>query len=84
MSESKDDFKFKITKEIGILSERTARGYRKELNLVSWNDRPAKLDIRDWTEEHVKMSRGVTLSGAEARVMLELLSEYDLDSIGEG
>jgi len=82
MSELKDEFKFEITKEIGVIGEGT-RGWRKEVNLVSWNGRPPKLDIRDWNETHEKMGKGVTLSGAEARAMLELLNDTDLDELDD-
>ena len=38
------DIKYEITKHIGVLSE-SAKGWTKELNLVSWNDREPKYDI---------------------------------------
>jgi len=82
MSEAKDDFKFEITKEIGVIGEGT-RGWRKEMNIVSWNGRPPKLDIRDWSETHEKMGKGITLTGAEARAMFELLKKLEFDEIGE-
>ena len=41
------ELKYEIVEHIGVLSE-NARGWRKELNLVSWNDREPKYDIRDW------------------------------------
>ena len=55
------DIKYEITKEIAVLSE-NANGWTKELNLVSWNDKPAKYDLRDWAPEHEKMGKGITLS----------------------
>lgn len=55
------DFKYEIAEEIGVLSE-NAKGGRKELNLISWNGAAPKYDIRDWSPEHEKMSKGVTLS----------------------
>lgn len=39
------DFKFEITEHLGVLSE-SAKGWTKELNKVSFNDRPAKYDLR--------------------------------------
>ena len=44
------DIKYEITKHIGVLSE-SAKGWTKELNLVSWNDREPKYDIREWAPE---------------------------------
>ena len=72
MAELRSDLKFEITKEIGVLGEGT-KGWKKEVNFVSWNDRPVKLDIRDWNETHEKMGRGITLSMEEAKRLLELL-----------
>ena len=59
------DIKYEITKHIGVLSKST-KGWTKELNLVSWNDREPKYDIREWSPEHEKMGKGVTLSDDEA------------------
>ena len=66
------DIKFEITQHIGVLSE-GAKGWRKELNLVSWNGREPKYDIREWAPEHEKMGKGVTLSQEEAEKLCELL-----------
>ena len=66
------DIKFEIKKEIGVLSE-NAKGWRKELNLISWNDAAPKYVIRDWAPEHEKMGKGVTLTKEEAESLLKLL-----------
>ena len=66
------DIKFEIKKEIGVLSE-NAKGWRKELNLISWNDAASKYDIRDWAPEHEKMGKGITLTKEEAESLLKLL-----------
>ena len=58
------DIKFEIKHHIGILSE-GAKGWRKELNLVSWNGREPIYDLRDWSLEHEKMGKGITLSNEE-------------------
>ena len=68
------DIKYEITKHIGVLSE-SAKGWTKELNLISWNDREPKYDIREWAPEREKMSKGVTLSGDEVAVLKKLLDE---------
>jgi hypothetical protein len=70
------DIKFEITKHIGILST-SDKGWTKELNLVSWNDREPKYDIRDWSPEHDKMGKGVTLSKDEMAKLKDLLVEGD-------
>jgi len=63
---------FEIEEHLGVLSE-SAKGWRKELNLVSWNNRPAKYDIREWTPDHEKMGKGVTLSLEELQAMKAVL-----------
>lgn len=66
------DFKYEIVEEIGVLSE-NAKGWRKELNLISWNGATPKYDIRDWAPEHEKMGKGVTLTEEEITTLKKLL-----------
>ena len=66
------DIKFTITEHIGTLSE-SPKGWKKELNKVSWNDKEPKYDIRDWSPEHDKMGKGITLTDEEVRKLKELL-----------
>ena len=66
------DIKYEIVKEIGVLSE-NANGWRREINLVSWNDRPPKYDIWDWAEDHEKMSKGITLTQEEMENLIDLM-----------
>ena len=74
--EDNKEFRFSIMRHIGVLAEGT-KGWKKEVNLVSWNDRPAKLDIREWDENHVKMSKGVTLSAEETALLRELIDNTE-------
>lgn len=67
------DIKFEIKKEIGVLSE-SAKGWRKELNLVSWNGAAAKYDIREWAPDHEKMGKGITLTEDELGILKKLIS----------
>ncbi|SER43196.1 hypothetical protein SAMN04487944_10499 [Gracilibacillus ureilyticus] len=53
--------KYEIVEHIATLSE-SEKGWKKEVNLVSWNDREPKYDIRDWSPDHEKMGKGVTLT----------------------
>ncbi len=71
-----DEFTYEIKEHIGVLRT-SAGGWTKELNLVSWNGKPVKYDLREWSEDHKKMSRGVTLTKAEAKVMFHWLSDRD-------
>ena len=74
--EENREFKFSIVRHIGVLAEGT-KGWKKEVNLVSWNERPPKLDLREWDENHVKMGKGVTLSLQEAGILRDLISDLD-------
>jgi len=67
------DIKYDIIEKIGVLSEND-KGWKKELNLISWNGAKPKYDIRDWSPEHEKMGKGVTLSEEEMK-MLKMLIE---------
>ena len=73
------ELKFEITEHIGNLSE-NAKGWTKELNLVSWNDHEPKYDIREWSPDHSRMGKGVTLTADELAELKNLLAEIDLDS----
>ncbi len=74
--EENREFKFSIVRHIGVLAEGT-KGWKKEVNLVSWNERPPKLDLREWDENHIKMSKGVTLNPQEAGILRDLISDLD-------
>ncbi len=60
----KEEFSYEILEEVAVLSE-NARGWRKELNLISWNGRPPKFDLREWAPDHEKMGKGITLINEE-------------------
>ena len=68
------DIKYDIVKELGVLSE-NAKGWRKEVNLISWNGGAPKYDIRDWAPDHEKMGKGTTLSEEEMKILKEILGE---------
>ena len=67
------EIKFEIIKTLGVLST-SAKGWSKELNLVSWNDREPKYDLREWDPEHQKMGKGITLSNDELEKLRDILS----------
>jgi len=74
--------KFEIIKHIGVLGEGT-KGWKKEVNIVSWNDRKPKLDIRDWDENHVKMGKGITLNAGEFAEFKKLIEDIDIGLLDE-
>lgn len=71
------DFNYDITEELGVIST-NASGWTRELNLISWNDRPAKYDIRDWSPDHEKMGKGLTLTEEDMSSLKELLNDLDI------
>ncbi len=76
------EIKFEIKKHIGILSTNKS-GWNRELNVVSWNDGKPKWDLRDWSPEHEKMSKGIGLNAEELAILKEVIEELDPYSIEE-
>ncbi|MCM1133414.1 MAG: YdbC family protein [Ruminococcus flavefaciens] len=74
------ELKFEITKEIGVLSE-NAKGWTKELNMVSWNDHEPKYDIREWSPDHTRMGKGVTLTADDLANLKDLIDGLGLDEV---
>lgn len=71
------DFKYEIKDTIGVISTNN-KGWSKELNLISWNNREPKYDLRDWSPDHEKMGKGVTLTKEELKGLKEILVKMDL------
>jgi hypothetical protein len=72
-----DDIDYEIVMQIGVISQ-SASGWTKELNLISWNGRAPKYDLRDWAPGHQKMGRGVTMSREELLALRDLLNSWEL------
>ncbi|GEL68125.1 YdbC family protein [Marinilactibacillus psychrotolerans] len=68
---------YEIMEEIGVISE-SKSGWKKELNIVSWNGKEPKFDIRDWSPDHSKMGKGMTFSANDLSSLKELLKKMDL------
>lgn len=68
------EIRFEIVEEIGVITVHST-GWRKELNLVCWNGGLPKYDIRDWSPDHERMSRGVTLHENEMRHIFDLMKK---------
>lgn len=64
---------FEIMEQIGVLKE-NPKGWKKELNKVSWNGGEPKYDIREWDPNHEKMSRGLTLTDEEMQILVEIMN----------
>ena len=70
------EIKFEIKETIGTLSG-SAKGWAKELNLVSWNDKESKYDLREWDPTHEKMGKGITLNLEEIKKLKEILNSIE-------
>ena len=68
------DFKYEIVKKFGVIST-SSKGWTKELNLISWNDREPKYDIREWAPDGETMGKGVTFTREELAALKDLLSQ---------
>lgn len=77
------ELKFEITVRIGVLSE-NAKGWTKELNKVSWNEREPKYDLREWNPDHSRMGKGITLTDEEVETLKAILNGEEIeDDINE-
>ncbi len=70
-----DPIEFRVERHLAVLGE-SKGGWKTELNLVSWNGREPKLDIRAWDPERKKMGKGITLSPDEAARLKDALAAY--------
>lgn len=77
------ELKFEITKTLGVLSE-NAKGWTKEINMVSWNEREPKYDLREWNPDHTRMGKGITLTEEEVENLRAILNGEEIeDDINE-
>ena len=67
-------FQYEIVEHIATLSE--SNGTTKELNRISYNGEPPKLDLRSWKQDgqEKKMLKGLTLTETEAEELEKALS----------
>ena len=72
------ELKYEIVNEIGVLGE-NAKGWTKELNLISWNEAAPKYDIREWSPDGSRMGKGVTLTKEEAKALKRILSTINFE-----
>lgn len=74
------EIKFEIIKHLAVLSE-GAKGWTKEVNIVSWNNRKPKVDLREWDENHEQMTKGITLNKEDMTNLKELLQDLDVEQL---
>ncbi len=77
MIANRDEMVFEIVEKIGVLNV-YPDGWKKEINLVRWNGNEAKYDIRNWSENHKHMSRGITLSGEEMNRLKKIFKVQEI------
>ena len=70
------DFSYEITKELGVLSE-NAKGWKMQLNMVSWNGKEPKYDIRTWSPDGERMGKGISLTAEEIEQLIVLWNDRD-------
>ena len=68
--------KYEIIKKLGVL-EGDPEGYRTEINIISWDGRLPKLDIRKW-QPNGKPSGGVCLSETGLDSLKDLIKDVTL------
>lgn len=71
------EFKYEVVERIAVLSQ-SPNGWERQLNLVSWNDREPKYDIRDWSPDGSKMGKGISLSHDELAILKGLLNDMEI------
>ena len=69
----KNEITYEITEEVSVLSN---GAWALELNLISWNGTSPKFDLRKWTDDHSKMSKGITFTRNEALALRDALNDY--------
>jgi hypothetical protein len=67
------EIKFEVIEHIGVISE-SSKGWTKELNLISWNGKEPKYDLRDWSPNKEKMGKGITLAKDELEALKKVLN----------
>ena len=71
------EFKYEITERIAVLSQ-SPNGWERQLNMVSWNDREPKYDIRDWAPDSNKMGKGISLTHDELAILKGILNDLEI------
>lgn len=70
---------YTIEKHIADLSTSPKNGWTRKVNRISWNNRPSKFDIREWSPDGKRMGKGITLSDEEAKKLVEAISLINFD-----
>ena len=71
------EFTYEVTERIAVLST-NARGWERQLNLISWNEGEPKYDIRDWSPDGSRMAKGISLTEEELKTLKDILNDMEL------
>lgn len=71
------EFTYEITERIAVLST-NARGWERQLNMISWNGNEPKYDIRDWSPDGSRMAKGISMTREELAALKDILADLDL------
>lgn len=71
------EIKFEIVEKLGVLSE-NEKGWKKELNIVSWSEGEPKYDIRMWNDTHERMGKGITITKEELIQLKDVLNKINI------
>ena len=72
-----NNFSYKIVRNITTISQRG--NWALELNLISWDGRPATFDLRKWNDDHTKMSTGISLTRDGVKALGKFLIDNPID-----
>ena len=71
------EFTYEITERIAVLSQ-SPNGWERQLNMVSWNGREPKYDIRDWAPDNTKKGKGISMTHDELAILKGILADMDI------
>lgn len=74
------DIRYEIVEELGVLSE-SAKGWQKELNLISWNGAEPKYDLRDWAPNHERWEKESRSTRKRLRLFIRYLAKSQSNSL---
>lgn len=72
MREKKYRVDWQVVEEIAVLHE-SQGGWKKELNLVSFNGEEPKFDVRWWNQDKTRLGKGFTFTREELAFLFDIL-----------
>lgn len=78
---NKEELKFHIEEIIGTLKESDKHDWAKSVVRISWDDRPATVDIRNFNFSNNSPGKGISLSDEETEELVNLLVDKDYGSL---